>query len=456
MAIIFAPNTSPMLRSRTKRDLFYRAGSTCPRHSPKPMRWKPSRSHQARRMMASPSSRKVRVSPLDSVSGVFAAGAELQQRAGLLGPRARQRARPQQVARLQVAAVDGCGASAAARPSSRRRGSCCADRRSGPVRQSRGGLQPHLECPRPGAPCVRGCPANPGRAAAAGRPRARENAARNGANASRVTIHGEIVLRKILGQEGAQRLVLPGLHVARRPVVEQHHPESVGLGLRHAHQRRPAHCPAPPARRVRVRSPAAGWAARPVPPSFGPLVWPSGRGKLLAADAYRRCTAVVADGHPFVVRQQRRVGTEQLADRGRMVDAGVEVGVVADTARQVQRRPRPAGCRKPDHSRCCALPSARPCERSPCPKRRCISCGLCAISAVHVAGSRSARPPAGPAPGRRWRHRCGARPCGVRLYVPKGRFWIGKSVLGLVGGGYPAAQLGVVGGVQLYVHGRLE
>jgi hypothetical protein len=45
---------------------------------------------------------------------------------------------------------------------------------------------------------------------------------------------------------------------------------------------------------------------------------------------------VVADRHPLVVGQQRRIGAKQLADGGGVVDAGVEIGVVADTARQVQ------------------------------------------------------------------------------------------------------------------------
>jgi hypothetical protein len=44
---------------------------------------------------------------------------------------------------------------------------------------------------------------------------------------------------------------------------------------------------------------------------------------------------VIADRHIFVVRQQRIVGPELLADIGRVVDADVEIGVVADDARQV-------------------------------------------------------------------------------------------------------------------------
>ena len=45
---------------------------------------------------------------------------------------------------------------------------------------------------------------------------------------------------------------------------------------------------------------------------------------------------MVADRHIFVVGQQRVVGAEQLADVLRVLDADVEVGVVANPRRQVQ------------------------------------------------------------------------------------------------------------------------
>ena len=44
---------------------------------------------------------------------------------------------------------------------------------------------------------------------------------------------------------------------------------------------------------------------------------------------------MVADGNVLVVRQQRVVGPEHLADVGRVVDADVEVSVVADAGGQV-------------------------------------------------------------------------------------------------------------------------
>jgi hypothetical protein len=45
---------------------------------------------------------------------------------------------------------------------------------------------------------------------------------------------------------------------------------------------------------------------------------------------------VIADRHVFVVWQQRIVGAEQLASIGRVVNAGKEVGVVADRRGQLE------------------------------------------------------------------------------------------------------------------------
>ncbi len=58
------------------------------------------------------------------------------------------------------------------------------------------------------------------------------------------------------------------------------------------------------------------------------------------ADVDGRRAAVVADRHPLVVGQQRVVGPELLAHRGGVVDADIEVGVVADLAWQPHLRTR--------------------------------------------------------------------------------------------------------------------
>ena len=131
-----------------------------------------------------------------------------------------------------------------------------------------------------------------------------------------------------LGEEGPERLVLPGLHVARRPVVQEYDAEDVIERVADAHG-------------------LAERVARPDDEAELDLVVEAlrraeaGRGGVgslrLAVRAHHRRAgdddgggaAVVADRHPLVVGQQRRVGAEHLADRVRVVDAGVEVAVVA-------------------------------------------------------------------------------------------------------------------------------
>ncbi len=49
---------------------------------------------------------------------------------------------------------------------------------------------------------------------------------------------------------------------------------------------------------------------------------------------------MIADRHIFIVGQQRIVGAEQAADIGRVMDAGVKVGVVADRGGQMERAGR--------------------------------------------------------------------------------------------------------------------
>ena len=141
---------------------------------------------------------------------------------------------------------------------------------------------------------------------------------------------------EVLGQEGAQRLVLPGLHVTRGPVVEQHQAEEVVFGLRQRHAL---------AQRVAGADEGAQlqFVVQPLARAQGGRL---GRGRFQLAQraAYRRATddkgrgpPVIADGHPLVVGQQRVVRAEQFAHRGGVVDAGVEVGVVADLTGQLHR-----------------------------------------------------------------------------------------------------------------------
>src|SRR3546814_309856 len=59
-----------------------------------------------------------------------------------------------------------------------------------------------------------------------------------------------------------------------------------------------------------------------------------GTGKLLARYAYAGGPSVIADRYPFIVGQQRVVGTKLLAYRCGMMQRNIEVGVVADVGGQ--------------------------------------------------------------------------------------------------------------------------
>ena len=185
------------------------------------MRRNPGRSQCARRITPSPSSRNARVSPLASVSGAlppWSARAASRPCSGA-GPTA---CRSRTGRRVQVAAVDGV-----VRDQLRGRPvrvgevrARCSAAPARPAARIARGLQPDLELDVEGAR-RRGCAASRGRAAAAGRRRAARRPVRNGASASSVTIQGETVVAKFFDEERAERLVLPGLDVARGPVVEQ-------------------------------------------------------------------------------------------------------------------------------------------------------------------------------------------------------------------------------------------
>src|SRR5207253_2896764 len=132
-----------------------------------------------------------------------------------------------------------------------------------------------------------------------------------------------------------ERLILPGLDVARRPVVEETEPRDVVRGLRDGNR-------------------GAERIARPDPDAELELIVeiaarPEGRDcfvrglsltvrttHLRAGYLDGRGAAVIADRHVFVVRQQRVVGPEQLAGVGGVVDTGKEVGVVADGGRKLE------------------------------------------------------------------------------------------------------------------------
>mmetsp|Transcript_4941 Transcript_4941/g.17802 ORF Transcript_4941/g.17802 Transcript_4941/m.17802 type:complete len:315 (+) Transcript_4941:3963-4907(+) len=138
---------------------------------------------------------------------------------------------------------------------------------------------------------------------------------------------------EVLGQEGAERLVLPGLDVAGAPVVEQREAEGMLVGLVDGEGL--AQRIAGPDEQAQLQlavDAGAGLEHRCV--GIRRLDLALGPAQLGSADDDGAAAAVVADGHPLVVGQQRVVRAKQAADGTGMVDAGVEVGVVADVAGQ--------------------------------------------------------------------------------------------------------------------------
>ena len=65
---------------------------------------------------------------------------------------------------------------------------------------------------------------------------------------------------------------------------------------------------------------------------------------------------MIANRHPFVIGQQRIVGTKQTSDCSRVMDRGIEIGVIADARRQRVLR---LGLRQQTRCQCRPLCRAR-------------------------------------------------------------------------------------------------
>ncbi len=147
-----------------------------------------------------------------------------------------------------------------------------------------------------------------------------------------------MVVRKTLGQERTQRLVLPGLDVTRRPVIEQAHPKQVRGGVLDSDGFSQA--VSWPDKEARFQFVIQRLAGRKV-----------GRRTRLghnlarrplhrrAAHENRRCPAVIPDGHVLVIRQEGILRPEEPAHIRGVVDRGIEVGVIADQRRLEHRSP---------------------------------------------------------------------------------------------------------------------
>ena len=147
----------------------------------------------------------------------------------------------------------------------------------------------------------------------------------------------EMLVREGLAEERAERHVLPGLDVARAPVVEQHDAEEVVVGLVDAD---------PGADRGRAADDEAELGLDVEPHARAEdrrgvgrrLALAAGPDDVGAADHDGAGAAVVADRQVLPVRRQRlAVRAEDPADVGGVLLAGVEVDVVGHLERQVQR-----------------------------------------------------------------------------------------------------------------------
>ena len=138
-----------------------------------------------------------------------------------------------------------------------------------------------------------------------------------------------------LGLERPQRLIFPGLDVARRPVVEQHVAKDHVIGF--LDRDRPVGFLADDGAHLQLEIEAgAGGKARGV--VVRPLELAPGAAHIGARDHDRGGPAVIADRNVQPVRWQGVLGAaEHGADIGGVMLAGIEIGVFRDQKRHVHR-----------------------------------------------------------------------------------------------------------------------
>src|SRR6266511_1425813 len=367
-----------------------------------------------------------------------AAGGDLEQTAEPVVARRRDRAGPQQVAGAQVAAAAavvrhqlGDGPVEMA---------CVAERQSVrrmPVRRETLREQRHFELDVEGA-CglVRRVPEIRQRRRISRGPRRLRRAERRERFGS--DDPGRDGGQKALAQERAERLVFPPLDVARGPVVEQAESRDVvcRLGDRDRCAKRVAR--ADPDAKLKLVVETARWpeARNGFACAFALAIRAA---QLRAGRSDRGGATVIADRHVFVIRQQRIVRAKELARIAGVVDAGEEVGVIADRGRKLEpailgavKEPRAQGLdaralaaigvenladetaqRASPPSANCGLSVAPEAASAPSPARPSNSPSSSAAARSKIS-SPIATPPRAAPPG-------GAN-------TPSGSFWIGKSL----------------------------
>ena len=134
---------------------------------------------------------------------------------------------------------------------------------------------------------------------------------------------------EVLSQERAERLILPRLHIARRPIIEQAEAEDVVGRLADRHRfaefARRADVEAKLQLEIEIARRSVAWLG--VVWAFALAARPLER---RAARDDRRRAAVIGDRHIFVVRHQRIVGAEHPPRVGGVEDRGEEIGEIAD------------------------------------------------------------------------------------------------------------------------------
>ncbi len=156
-------------------------------------------------------------------------------------------------------------------------------------------------------------------------------------SASGVT-HAAIDVAKDFPRNGPERLVLPGLDVARTPVVYEHDPEHVVAerGSRHGLPQATRSPDDEAELELEVEA-----AARPERRRLGVrrLGLPARPDDRRAGHDERARAPVIPDRDVSPVREQRlAVGTEQPPQVGRVLERRVEVDVVAGLDREMHRR----------------------------------------------------------------------------------------------------------------------
>ncbi len=140
--------------------------------------------------------------------------------------------------------------------------------------------------------------------------------------------------QEVLGEEGTKRLIFPRLEVARRPIVQQAKAADMarGIGDRNGGSQGIAFADPHAQFKLEIETARRTETWRFGVRRSGLAV---GTDDGLARRPDRGGAAVITDRHVLVIGQKRRIRAEQRSDLGGVMDADIEVGIVADAHRQM-------------------------------------------------------------------------------------------------------------------------